>query len=163
KMVLGTPSYMAPEQVQGHAIDHRVDVYACGVLLFELLTATKPFKAGDPVAICMQHLTLPPPRLAENAPGRAFGPLEDVVARALAKDPAQRFATAAEFSRALVEAGKLLDGTPNPAPLLATVQLRPPKIVTQPSARTADAARPRARSRRNVLVAAIVGTGAVAS
>src|SRR6185312_7049842 len=86
-LVLGTPNYMAPEQIRGTGIDLRVDLYACGVMLFELLTGKKPFEAKDPVAICMAHLNTPAPTLASKLPQRDFGPLEAVVARALAKDP----------------------------------------------------------------------------
>jgi serine/threonine-protein kinase len=100
-LLIGTPNYMAPEQIKGGDIDHRVDLYACGVMLFELLTGVKPFDAKDPMAMCMQHLNTPPPRLADKAPGRDFGGLEAVVARALEKDPANRFASAEELSWAL--------------------------------------------------------------
>lgn len=121
-LVLGTPSYMAPEQIRGGDIDHRVDLYACGVMLFELLTGNKPFQADDPMAVCMQHISVAPPRLVDKAPGRSFGALESVVARALAKDPAQRFSSADEFSRALVDAAK----SPAPPPVDATTTLQPP-------------------------------------
>jgi serine/threonine-protein kinase len=120
-MVLGTPSYMAPEQIRGGKIDHRLDLYATGVMLFELLTGAKPFHADDPMAVCMQHLNFAPPRLEDKAPGRSFGPLEEVVARALAKDPAERFASAEEFSRALVEAAKGAETVrPTPPPRAAS-------------------------------------------
>ncbi len=58
-VILGTPSYMAPEQIRGVVIDGRVDLYACGVMLFELVTGTKPFRAAtnDPLAVCMMHLS----------------------------------------------------------------------------------------------------------
>jgi tRNA A-37 threonylcarbamoyl transferase component Bud32 len=126
-MVLGTPNYMAPEQIRGGDFDHRVDLYACGVLLFELLTGSKPFQAADPVATCMLHINEPPPRLTDRASGRAFGGLEAVVARALEKDREKRFASAEEFSRVLVEAaGKLDDTTPNPVQLDATLPFAAP-------------------------------------
>jgi eukaryotic-like serine/threonine-protein kinase len=128
-MVVGTPNYMAPEQIRGGQIDHRVDLYACGVLLFELLTGVKPFNADDPMAVCMQHINFPPPKLADKMPGRSFGALEDVVARALAKDPAQRFASADELARALVEAAQV-----NEAPTVAAKPPRSPKHVTPPKA-----------------------------
>lgn len=113
-MVVGTPNYMAPEQIRGGQIDHRVDLYSCGVMLFELLTGTKPFHANDPMAMCMQHLSAAPPSLAEKAAGRSFGALEAVVARALAKDPAERFASADEFSHALVDAAKSVESSVEP-------------------------------------------------
>ncbi|CAN5908941.1 hypothetical protein BH11MYX3_BH11MYX3_35760 [soil metagenome] len=102
-IVVGTPAYMAPEQIRGTQIDHRCDLYACGVLLFELLTGKKPFHSerDDPMEVVSMHLKTPPPRLSELAPGTDFGELEAVVARALQKNANERFQTAAEFVAAL--------------------------------------------------------------
>jgi eukaryotic-like serine/threonine-protein kinase len=153
-MVLGTPNYMAPEQIRGGEIDHRVDLYAAGVMLFELLTGVKPFHADDPMAVCMQHITFAPPRLADKAPSRSFGPLEDVVARALEKDPADRFASAEEFSRTLVAAASAIDGgRPSRASSPAAVELESPSGIAPTLARPAS--RTRAASSRKLL--AIVG------
>ena len=130
-MVLGTPNYMAPEQIRGGDFDQRVDLYACGVMLFELLTGSKPFHADDPMAVCMQHINTPPPKLADKAPNRSFGKLEDVVARALAKDPRERFSSADEFARALVDATKAGEAPQAPAdatvPLVAKASVESPK------------------------------------
>jgi serine/threonine-protein kinase len=139
-MVVGTPNYMAPEQIRGGQFDHRIDIYACGVMLFELLTGDKPFEADDPMAVCMRHLNEAPPRLADIAPGKAFGALEEVVAKALAKNPEERFASADEFSRALI----------------AATAARPP---------AAPAARPKARSKRTVVLigGAVIAAGTAAA
>ena len=102
-IVLGTPAYMAPEQIRGTAIDARADLYACGVLLMELVTGKKPFHSekDDPMEVVSMHLKVPPPKLADLAPGVEFGGLEAIVARALAKAPAERFQSAQEFVTAL--------------------------------------------------------------
>jgi serine/threonine protein kinase len=102
-IVVGTPAYMAPEQIRGLRFDHRVDLYACGVLLFELLTGHKPFhsKRDDPLEVCKMHLTDPIPRLSAKLAGVDFGELEAVVARALAKDSGDRYASAQEYAAAL--------------------------------------------------------------
>jgi serine/threonine-protein kinase len=102
-IVVGTPAYMSPEQIRGNAIDTRADLYAIGVLMFELLTAQKPFHSekDDPIEVVQLHLKQPPPRLDEVLHGVQFGELEAVVAKALAKAPDERFQTAAEFSAAL--------------------------------------------------------------
>src|SRR5688572_23353778 len=102
-IVVGTPSYMAPEQIRGAEIDKRADIYACGVLLFELLTGKKPFfsKKDDPVEVCAMHLKQPPPKLADTLPGTDFGVLEEIVAKALAKKPDDRYASSEEMAEAL--------------------------------------------------------------
>ncbi len=102
-IVVGTPAYMAPEQIRGLAIDARCDLYSCGVLLFELLTGHKPFHSvrDDPMEVVSMHLKQAPPRLADKLAGVDFGLLEDVVAKALQKKPEDRFQTAAEFVAAL--------------------------------------------------------------
>ncbi len=108
-IVVGTPAYMAPEQIRGTPIDSRCDLYACGVLLFELLTAHKPFHSerDDPMEVVSMHLKQPPPRLADMLPGVDFGELEAVVAKALQKPADARYQTAAEFVAALEGLGTL--------------------------------------------------------
>ena len=101
--VLGTPMYMAPEQFMGHAIDHRVDLYGAGVVLYQLLAGRPPF-VGPPEALMYKVVNeMPlPPSAVEGAP---HGPRFDtVVAKALAKDANKRFASAAEFRDAVVAA-----------------------------------------------------------
>jgi eukaryotic-like serine/threonine-protein kinase len=102
-IVVGTPAYMAPEQIRGQALDGRVDLYACGVLLFELLTGHKPFHSekDDPIEVCRRHLNAPLPRLDARLPGVDFGELEAVIAKALAKSSDDRYASAQEFAAAL--------------------------------------------------------------
>ena len=163
-VVLGTPNYMAPEQIRGSSFDHRIDLYACGVMLFELLTGSKPFEANDPVAVCFQHLNDPPPRLADKSGGRQFGPLEDVVARALAKDPADRFQTADEFAAALSDAvSKPLFSSAPPEPAVeAKPRATGRRAAATPSARKSSSSVPtsRPKSVRSLIIAGIV-VGAV--
>jgi serine/threonine protein kinase len=109
-IVVGTPNYMAPEQIKGGTVDARTDLYACGVMLFELITGQKPFRADDPIAVVRKHLHDAPPRLADLRPNVELGDLEQVVARALAKSPADRYANAEEMSAAIERA------TPRPMP-----------------------------------------------
>jgi serine/threonine protein kinase len=94
--VVGTLGYMSPEQARGEQVDTRTDVYAIGVLLFELLTGRLPIEvAGAPTLDVLQRIAhTPPARLAEHAPHLPPA-LEDVVQRALAKDPEQRYASVA--------------------------------------------------------------------
>ncbi len=102
-MGIGTAEYMAPEQACGEPVDHRADVYALGVVLFQALTGRVPFHATDAFSTAYMQVHEPPP-----AP-RSINPtipesVEEVILRALAKDPAQRFQSAAAFAVALADA-----------------------------------------------------------
>lgn len=111
----GTPEYMAPEQARrGLALDHRADLYALGVILFELLTGRRPFEGRDVVEVMSRHAFQPAPRLSDLAPAAPFvtAALEDLVARALAKRPDDRFADAAAMRDALDAAFPSLDHLP---------------------------------------------------
>ena len=92
--VAGTPYYMSPEQTLGRNVDHRTDIYALGVTLFEMLTGTVPFKEGD---IPYHHVHTPPPDVREHLP-EAPAPMAELIARCLDKDPGARFQTADEVA-----------------------------------------------------------------
>ena len=100
--ILGTVFYLAPEQALGRDVDGRADLYALGVLLYELLAGRLPFSADDPLAVISQHLYAPPvpPRTYNPAIPR---PLEALILRLLGKQPADRPASALEVQRALEE------------------------------------------------------------
>jgi hypothetical protein len=93
---LGTPSYMAPEQLRAEPFDQRLDVYALGCVLFEALVGHAPF-VGERMAIMLSHLNDAPPRPSVLAPS-VPPELDDVVLGALAKDPAERHASAGELA-----------------------------------------------------------------
>lgn len=99
---LGTTPYMAPEQTKGAAVDHRIDIYAIGVILFRLLSGRLPFVGPNSVAVVIAINTHEAPRLGDCAPGLSFPEeLEALVARTLAKDPARRYDSAAALRDAL--------------------------------------------------------------
>ncbi len=98
--IAGTPSYMSPEQILGKEPDTRSDLYALGVILFELLTKSRPFDDDSSVAVCMKQLNEVPPRLSTVIDG--VGGIEDVVARLLEKKADDRPATAAEVKALLL-------------------------------------------------------------
>jgi len=87
----GTPDYMAPEQIEGHRGDRRTDLYALGVILFELLTGRPPFSGDNPLAVMAQHLKGGIPRLDKLQPG-VSPQVAAVVARCLRRDPDDRYA-----------------------------------------------------------------------
>jgi tRNA A-37 threonylcarbamoyl transferase component Bud32 len=98
--VIGTPAYIAPELAQGMQADVRADVYALGVVIFEMLCGRVPFEADTPMAAIYKHVNEPVPSLCEAKPG--IPPVVDaVVQKVLAKDPDERFQTAGELARAL--------------------------------------------------------------
>lgn len=99
-MIMGTPSYMAPEQARGEKVDHRADVYAVGALLYSLLTGLRPFENDDATATLTLVLTSEPPRPRSIDPQIPEG-MELVVQRAMAKDPRERFQTMLELDAAL--------------------------------------------------------------
>jgi eukaryotic-like serine/threonine-protein kinase len=99
-MAIGTPGYMAPEQGLGVPITHRADIYALGVMLFEMLTGQQPFSAETPMAVILKHINDPVPQIAQLNP--ALPPaINHVIQRAMAKKPDDRFATASEMARSL--------------------------------------------------------------
>jgi serine/threonine-protein kinase len=113
-VVFGTVEYMAPETSLGmRAVGPRADLYALGVILYELLAGRHPFEETEPAQLFAQHRFSPPPPFAVVAPGVEVPPgLEAIVMRLLAKDPGSRFATSA----ALIEALDALDLAPVSAP-----------------------------------------------
>ncbi|MEZ4403276.1 MAG: serine/threonine-protein kinase [Kofleriaceae bacterium] len=97
--LVGTPQYMAPEQIKGDAVDGRTDVYALGAMLYEMITGRLPFEGPTVMAVLSKHLTETPPAPSERRPDLALPPqLDALVMAALAKEPAARPASMEAFS-----------------------------------------------------------------
>jgi serine/threonine protein kinase len=116
-IICGTPDYMAPEQGRAGAVDARTDIYAMGVILFQLLTGRLPFAADNPTQVVLMHLSFAPPDPRQIAPDRGISQaLVDVVNRALEKDPEKRFQSAVDFAQALVNAKPRSEAGDQPSP-----------------------------------------------
>jgi serine/threonine protein kinase len=98
--VIGTPAYMSPEQGRGETLDARSDIYSVGIMLYEMATGRVPFKAETPIAVIFKHIQdpLPPPRSINPALPEA---VEQVIFKALAKRPEDRYQTAGDMARAI--------------------------------------------------------------
>ncbi len=163
-VVLGSPAYLAPERLLGQPADARADLYAVGVCLFEALTGTRPFEAPSALVLRGRVLTEPAPRARSLRPELAPA-LDALVARALAKSPAERFASAEEMRdalRALGSAGPETMRSLDPAPVAAAARPSPARESLAPEG---------ARSRRGLgwvvaglaLVAVVAVLAALAS
>jgi serine/threonine-protein kinase len=137
--LLGTPSYISPEQAEGLTATPASDVYALGVVLFECLTGERPYRGDTPVAIALAHLREPVPDLPHEVPAG----LAAVTRQALAKDPAERYPHAGALAAALAA----LDAEPT---LLMTA---PVAAAPAPGTALADAL----RERRPLVVVAALG------
>ncbi len=116
-LVIGTPEYMAPEQARGAKIDARADIYAVGVILYQMLTGRLPFDGDTPLSMVIKHVTEEPARPSAVRPD-VNPALEEICMRALRKDPSERFQNATDMRLALA----------------ATV----PQASTRPAARLSD-------------------------
>ena len=157
--LLGTLSYMSPEQIKASAaVDHRSDIYSLGVILFELLCGRRPFVETGLAELVVAHSMRPPPR-PSSIDARVSPALDAIVLRALAKDPAERFASMEELRQALASAGASLkseERAPGPA-----------DEATLAAAKTLDAVyeaplppRPPRRWRAALAVVVLAGVGA---
>ena len=164
-MITGTPQYMAPEQATGQPVDQRVDIYALGVVAYEMLTGRVPFAADTPVAVLMKHVTEPMPiPPASTVPE----PLVRALLKGMAKKPDERWSSAGAFVRALEQGLAEVPTASLPVAATATVParaVRPAPTMPPPGPSTRRTAAP-VRSGVGVglvlgILAAIVGVSAI--
>jgi tRNA A-37 threonylcarbamoyl transferase component Bud32 len=165
--VFGTPEYMAPEQAEGLALDARTDVYSLGVLLYQLVTGTLPFRSPSVIQILAQQVEEAPEPPRRRRPDLEIPPaLDALILRCLEKRPDDRFPDAASVAAALepmadhARLERLLDepmvGAGEPAPATTA------SGIARPGASIVDTAGPRARSPLRLAAAVAVGALAVA-
>jgi eukaryotic-like serine/threonine-protein kinase len=150
--ILGTVTYLSPEQVMGREPGPQSDIYSAGVLLYELLTGRPPFDAETPIATAMAHARTPPPAprsIRANVPR----PVEQVILKAMAKDPGDRYATAAEMANALRSV----------ATESATGVLQTPRVARRDKERSPNKPRRARELRWLVPVVLLIFLGAVAA
>ena len=139
---VGTPGYSAPEQIRGRPVDGRADQYALACVAFELLCGTAVFPHNEVVAVLYAHVSEPPPRLTGRRPGTPAA-ADAVFARALAKEPDDRYASCGDFADALREAFGLPRYAARPG---RREPAHPPARTTDPATITAAGGRPGPRT-----------------
>jgi hypothetical protein len=132
--ILGTPTYMSPEQIQGDKeIDGRSDIYALGVLVYQMLSGQAPYQADTPAKVMMMHVLQPVPNIRDSRVDLPSGS-EALIARAMAKNPDDRFTTSGEFAaelEKLAQRGKMV------APEEAHTMISGPRGATEAATRVA--------------------------
>ncbi len=134
KAALGTPGYMSPEQIKGEKVDSRSDIYALGVIVFEMLTGKRPFAADSPAMVLVRQMTETAPLIREVKPELPAG-YDDVIARSMSRERGERPATAGEVASLLAAAA---EATSAAAANLAeaaqlTAALKPEAVNTPPT------------------------------
>ena len=134
--IVGTPGFLAPEQIEGRDIDGRADLYALGCVLFEALTGLPPFRRETPLATLLAHTSAPRPLVSGANPrmGKAF---DEVVCRAIAVEPDDRFPDGRALATAVEQASMAATRLPpvRPLPHLPTLGLSRPEPSATPAAR----------------------------
>ncbi len=133
--ILGTPAYISPEQASGEPLDHRCDIYALGIVLYEMVTGRVPFEAETPLAVVLKHLNDPLPLPRQIKPGLPEA-VERVILKAVAKSPADRFQSTREMTEALnraVSAAAVEVSRPQPPADTLEETARLPRTRPQPS------------------------------
>jgi serine/threonine-protein kinase len=146
-IVMGSMSYISPEQAEAREVDGRSDLYSLGIILFELVTGQLPFKGDTPLKLIQQHLSAPPPRPSLATAGPPVHPqLEYIILKCLQKRPADRYATAASMLADVDDAVESISsGAPVPAAVTeSTLELV--KNAADPSVAQALGSRPGAGS-----------------
>jgi serine/threonine protein kinase/DNA-directed RNA polymerase specialized sigma24 family protein len=153
--IFGTPAYMAPEQVRGDPIDSRADLYSVSVMLYEMLASRPPFVAKNQMGLFAMHLATMPPPLHDLMPNaEQLGPLQALLDIGLAKEPAQRFASAAEYLERIEELiATGLAPKDGAAASSQPIEKNPPKASTvSANATTRPAASPSSQRTRKQLI-----------
>ncbi|MEM6530871.1 MAG: serine/threonine-protein kinase, partial [Chloroflexota bacterium] len=134
--IVGTPAYLAPEQGAGEEVNQSSDIYALGVVVYELLTGRQPYRADTAIQVIIKHMSDPVPDIMAEVPDlpEAIGP---VMKRALAKTPEDRYQTAMEFSE---DFARVFSGEQGNTSVPSPVPIQGDRTIQMPKTRSADAA-----------------------
>jgi serine/threonine-protein kinase len=171
-MIFGTPTYMSPEQAQGQRVDHRSDIYALGVILYEMVTGKVPFSADNFMGILTKHMFDQPVAPSEVAPDAGILPeVEALILKALQKDRSFRFQTMQELAQAILAVGTGAE----PVNVVPEARARPisegrptaflSRAITGPGLRASQevtlADPPQTAPRRGLMTALVVGLAVI--
>lgn len=148
--ILGSAQYLSPEQSRGEEATERSDIYACGIVLYEMLAGHPPFDGTNALAVANQHLNAAPPPLSEVA-GRVTPELERTIGRALEKDPSARFADSADMTAALQRLGAGTDPDATTIQSLEGTALQLPEVTSIQPLHLTEAAVGQATGARTVV------------
>jgi serine/threonine-protein kinase len=157
--IIGTPAYMSPEQAQGEEVDARSDIYALGVIAYEMLSGKPPYEANTPLGLAFKHVADPIPHILDLVP-KLPATIEPVLEKALAKKRNDRFGSASSFAAALatVARGETPDLTRTLTPTTFRPQVTMPRqtVVTQAATNAAGQKTPPARTWIYLLVGGLI-------
>jgi serine/threonine-protein kinase len=160
-VLLGTPHYMAPEQVRGEPASAASDIYALGVMLHELIAGVPPFTGASPIEVLQRHMADPPPRLRDVSPSTPAA-VEAYVLRMLEKHPAARPASAAQVSGDLAELAEAATGVV-PSGVRRVSRKAAPAATSRAAAPPASTVVVRARAARRAWVPAVAAASLAAA
>jgi len=135
--IMGTPAYISPEQAQAQPVNQRSDIYSLGIILYELVTGRVPYVADTPLAVILKHLSDPLPLPSVIKPDIPDA-IEQVILKALAKNPEDRFGTTGEFVTAWKRALQIVDTVRSEADMLPTYVSQPASAPLPPRVQSAS-------------------------
>jgi eukaryotic-like serine/threonine-protein kinase len=158
--LMGTPGYMAPEQAQGKPVDHRADIYALGLTLYELLSGQPPYTAADPISLVVKNMQEPLPDLRV----RGFGLPDELVVlveQMGAKDPGERLQSCEAVVAALDDIASRLSASPSPGAYADTDRIPPTNVKGKAIAPPPDTAA-QSKSKAGLIIGGAAGVLAIA-
>ena len=154
--LIGTPAYMAPEQASGKSVDHRADIYALGLMLYEMFTGLQAFRGDNAISVALKQMNEAPRPPREIEPSISPS-IEQAILRCLEKDPDNRFQSVAELESALLPTASLGAGAPDPSAAAVSMHAANSQVTASvPSLAPASATAPQRKQRSRVVTILLV-------